>query len=340
MLKIAVIGVGYWGPNLVRNLLSMPDVELVGICDLSRSALDKMRILYPDVPLFTSFDTLVGQSHPDGIIVATPASTHYEVVKRALDHNISALVEKPLAINSQQACELVELAKKRNLTLMAGHTFLYSDYVRKVKEIINTGELGEIFYSYSQRSGLGQIRQDVDALWNLAPHDISIYNYWFDSVPDRVAAWGFCHLQQDAGIADIVFGRLEYPGNINVHLHLSWLDPQKVRRMIVVGSNKMLSYDDTNRTDTIQVFDKCADRVPMDTNDPSKTRLCTREGKTVTCPVPYREPLYIEIEHFKDCIINKTTPLTDGNHAIGVISVLEALSKSMIMNGKCIDVIK
>nr|WP_320161330.1 Gfo/Idh/MocA family oxidoreductase [uncultured Methanoregula sp.] len=139
MLKIAVIGVGYWGPNLVRNLLSMPDVELVGICDLSRSALDKMRILYPDVPLFTSFDTLVGQSHPDGIIVATPASTHYEVVKRALDHNISALVEKPLAINSQQACELVELAKKRNLTLMAGHTFLYSDYVRKVKEIINTG---------------------------------------------------------------------------------------------------------------------------------------------------------------------------------------------------------
>lgn len=209
MVKLAVIGVGYWGPNLVRNLLKMPDVELAGICDLSRTALDKMGSQYPDADLFTSFDTMISQSKPDGIIVATPANTHYGVVKQVLEKNISVLVEKPLATNTKDARELVDIAKKRGLVLMAGHTFLYSDYVRKVKDIIDSGELGDIFYSYSQRSSLGQIRQDVDALWNLAPHDISIYNYWLDAMPTRVAAWGFSHLQQKSGLADIVFARLD-----------------------------------------------------------------------------------------------------------------------------------
>jgi predicted dehydrogenase len=338
MKKIAIIGVGYWGPNIVRNLAGLNDVSVAGICDSSSSALKRIGQQFPNICLYNDVEELISNNQVDGIVIATPASTHYELAKKALERGLHVMVEKPLATNISNAKELISMAERNDLTLMVGHTFLYSNFVREVKKRIESSELGDILYIYSQRLNLGRIRDDVDVLWNLAPHDISIINYWMNSMPTDVMASGLCYLNKDKGISDVVFAQMNYGNGVCAHLHLSWLDPLKVRRMVVVGSKKMLVYDDADGEKPIQLFDKGVEKEFVAPSDFSEFRYKLRSGDLLIPRVETKEPLKEELAHFVDCINNKRRPLTDGYHALEVISVLEAMSSSLKNKGRPINV--
>ncbi|MEN6610936.1 MAG: Gfo/Idh/MocA family oxidoreductase [Methanoregulaceae archaeon] len=334
MVRVGIIGVGYWGPNIVRNLYAMKSengVEIAGVCDLSPAALSGIQGKFPDLPLFSTFDELVAKGKPDAVIIVTPAGTHAALAKQALSLGLHVFVEKPLATNVADAKALVTLAQEKGLTLLAGHTFLYSKYVRTVKRLIDSGEIGKIRFMTSERMALGQIRSDVDVLWNLGPHDISILNYLAGSVPGTVSGWGISTLDPARNHPDVVFGKLDYPGGITAHVHLSWLHPVKVRKMIIVGTDKMIVYDDTDTKTPVQVHDKAG--VLGD-----KGRFTTRSGEVVPMAVDLPEPLGVELAHFVSCIRSGETPLTGGVHALNVVAVLESLSRSIAKNGEQVRV--
>ena len=338
MIRIGVVGVGYWGPNVVRNLYSLGDVEIAGICDVSETALNNIHNQYPRVQLFRNFQDMIGHAKLDGVVIVTPAGTHAPIAKIALQQGIHVFIEKPLATSSTDARELIDLARMHNLVLMVGHIFLYNNYVREIKRIINAGEIGELLYLYSQRLSLGQIRSDVDVVWNLGPHDVSILNYFIGSQPIQVSAWGFYCLNNEEQISDVAFCRLDYPGNISAHIHLSWLDPLKVRQMVIVGTKKMLVYDDTNREKPILVFDKRVEKELAFPPSPHKFRLNVRSGQGEARPTDLPEPLHVELSHFVECIQKGTVPLTDGVHGLEVITVLEALTESLRNNGSSVKI--
>lgn len=329
MIRIAVVGAGYWGPNLIRNTYKNPNIELVGICDKSQSALDKMHELYPSVPIFTDYDSMLSQAKLDGVIVATPAATHYNLAKKALEAGINVMVEKPLTLSSADAISLINLAKARDLNLMVGHTFLYSDNVHALKKVVRE-EIGRTLYGHSLRTSCGPVRKDVDVIWNVGPHDISIFNYLFDSKPLYVSMNGSFYLQQ--GVADVVAGKIRYPNNVDIYVHYSWLDPHRERKISIIGDEQMVSYDDTNQYQPIEVFDKSF-------NDGVVTQ---RNGSVIT--IKYHEPLYAEIDHFADCIrgggskLFTGKPFTDGQNALDVILVLEAMSESLAHGGEDVEV--
>lgn len=334
MVRIGIIGVGYWGPNIVRNLYAMNgnrNVEIAGVCDLSPAALAGIHAKFPDLPLYSTFDELVEKGKPDAVIIVTPAGTHAALANQALARGLHVFVEKPLATNVKDAEALVTLAKAKKLTLLAGHTFLYSNYVRTVKNLIDTGEVGKIRFLTSERMALGQIRSDVDVLWNLGPHDVSILNYLTGSVPETVSGWGISTLNPSKNHPDVVFGKLEYPGGITAHIHLSWLHPVKVRKMVIIGTEKMIVYDDTDAKTPIQVHDKAG------VQDASG-RFTTRSGEVTPMSVELPEPLGVELAHFISCIKSGETPLTGGTHALNVVAVLESLTKSIAENGKPVRV--
>jgi len=336
---VAVLGAGYWGPNLIRNIAAHPDAELVGICDNNPEALQRMAEQYPHVPLFERFEDVLAQSQAEAIVIATPSALHYEHAKRALQAGLHVLVEKPATQTVSQMVELVRLAENSQRMLMVGHTFLYNNIVREVKRRIQAGELGAIQYVYSQRLNLGRFRRDTDVLWTLGPHDISIVNYWLESRPYQVSARGLSHVHKLQGIADVCFAMLDYPGGRSAHLHMSWLDPQKTRQMVVIGDKKMLIYDDLNPNRHIQIFDKGVEwehRGPTGDFAEFTTRL--RAGDVVIPNIRLVEPLSVEIDHFVNCIRNGDRPLTDGRHGLEVITILEALTRSMHNEGHPIPV--
>jgi predicted dehydrogenase len=331
MVRIGVVGAGYWGPNIVRNLHRMAGAEIAGVCDLSRPALDKIHENFPDIPLYASFDEMVTEGRPDAAVIVTPAATHANLAYQALNRGLHVLVEKPLATRSSDAKALIDLADRNGRVLMAGHTFLYSNYVRTAKRLLDEGALGKLLHLYSQRLNLGQIRSDVDVLWNIGPHDISILNFLTGEMPESVSAWGVTMLDHGHEFPDVVFGRLDYPGSITAHIHLSWLDPLKVRRMVLVGTEKMLVYDDTDAKTPIQIHDKSAVR---DRNG----RFTIRSGTVTALAVDLPEPLGMELAHFISCIETGKPSLTGGRHALGVITVLEALSDSLARGGAQVPV--
>jgi predicted dehydrogenase len=265
------------------------------------------------------------------VVIATPAGTHYELAKQSLMAGKHVFVEKPLATRAAEVDELGRLAEERGLAVMAGHTFVYNAAVRYVKKLIDAGDLGEIRYIYSQRLNLGRIRSDIDALWNFAPHDISIIQYWLDDPePLSVVRTGMDYMQD--GIDDVVFLNLTYPGKIMANIHVSWLDPQKVRKIIVVGSRKMVVYDDV-ADDKIAIYDKGIDRKAilgqnMDFDKPQPLEFNYRSGDILLPQVKFAEPLRAEAEHYLDCIRNKKTPLTGIEHARQVVSILERAQNS------------
>jgi predicted dehydrogenase len=338
IVRIGVVGVGYWGPNIVRNLMTMNNVCLVGVCDLSDSALQRIKKLYPTVNIYHDVDELLKEFIIDAIIVSTPAGTHYPIARKALNLNLHVMVEKPLATSVSHAKDLISIAESKNLILMVGHTFLYSNFVNDIKKRIETKDLGDTLYIYSQRLSLGQIRDDVDVLWNLGPHDISIFNYWVGDVPKEVSAWGFSFLNKEKGISDVVFAKMVYKNGVSAHIHLSWLDPLKVRRIVVVGSKKMLVYNDTDNERPIEIFDKCALKEYIAPSDYVKFRYALRSGDITVPRIETAEPLNVELSHFRDCIIKQKKPLTDGYHALDVIAVLEAMSESLMNNGKSVEI--
>jgi predicted dehydrogenase len=325
MLNIAQIGVGYWGPNLLRNLVANRRCRVARVADLSSERRDYVKRLYPAVRVTDNVDELLKDGEMDGVIVATPVATHFDLAMRALSSGKHILVEKPLATTVEEVEQMGELAKQKNLVVMAGHTFLFNAAVRYVKKMIDSGELGDIRYIYSQRLNLGRIRSDVDALWNFAPHDISIIQYWLNDVtPLSVVKRGLDYIQRN--IDDVVFVNIIYPNRIMANIHVSWLDPHRVRSMTVVGSKKMVVYDDIAEN-KIAIFDKGIDRMAvlgqnMDFDDPRFQNFNHRSGDVVMPRIDFQEPLKVEIEHFLDCIEKGTKCITGIEHARKVVEIL------------------
>jgi predicted dehydrogenase len=334
-LNIAVLGAGYWGPNLIRNVAQSASARLHTLCDINEKRLNAIAQLYAPQHQTTDFESVFANPEIDGIIIATPAHTHYELAKKALQADKHIMVEKPLALHAEEAEELIALAKQRGRILMVGHVFLYNAAVQKLHDLISSGELGKLYYIYSIRVNLGQIRDDLNAFWNLAPHDVSIINKLLGDVPQRVTAHGFSYLQSDSGLEDVTFAILEYGSGVAAHIHVSWLDPNKVRRMTVVGERKMVVYDDISEN-RITVYDKGAAWVE-DAGSYGVHRLQTFTGDIHIPKIKAVEPLSAEVEHFLECIRTGATPISDGEEGLGVIRVLEGVSESLRRGGQPVD---
>ena len=326
---IAQIGCGYWGPNLLRNFSALKNCWVKNVVDASAERRAFVETNFPRTQALENHQTVLADPEIDAVVIATPAGTHFALACEALKAGKNVFVEKPLATKAAEVDELTREATARNLVVMAGHTFIYNSAVRFVKKLIDAGDLGEVRYIYSQRLNLGRIRSDIDALWNFAPHDISIIQYWLgDAAPLSVSRQGMAYMQD--GIDDVVFLSLTYPNKIMANIHVSWLDPQKVRKMIVVGSKKMVVYDDVAE-DKIAIYDKGIDRRAvlgenMDFDHPRPPEFNYRSGDILLPQVKFVEPLRVEAEHFIDSIKNKTTPLTGLAHARTVVSILEQAS--------------
>jgi predicted dehydrogenase len=327
MLNVAQIGVGYWGPNLLRNLVASKDFKVNLVVDLSSERRDFVRSLYPGVAVSDDTQDVFVDKSIDAVVIATPVAAHFELVMTALEADKHVLVEKPIAQYVSQAEQIREVAKWKGLVVMVGHTFLYNAAVRYLKQLIDVGELGQIRCIYSQRLNLGRIRSDVDALWNFAPHDISIIQYLLDNpTPLSVFKQGMDYVQN--GIDDMVFMDIIYPDKVMAHIHVSWLDPHKVRRMTIVGSRKMAVYDDVAEN-KIAIYDKGIDRMAvldenMDFDHPNAFTFNHRRGDILQPKIHFEEPLKVEMAHFYDCIANGVHCMTGPDHALGVVRILEA----------------
>jgi predicted dehydrogenase len=342
-VNVALIGVGYWGPNLARALADIPGCRLGTICDADEARLKRLGRLHPESRLTADFATVLDDDEVDAVVIATPVATHYDLARQALQAGKHVMVEKPLATTSAHCEDLIRIADERSLRLMVGHVFLYNAAVRKVKDYIDSGELGEIRYVYSQRLNLGQVRRDVNALWNFAPHDLSILGYWLDAQPDHVIARGYSFIQP--GIEDVVFMTLDFPNAVGANVHISWLDPHKVRLMTVVGSEKMITYDDVSADARITIYDKGVTKKAVETGGanggPSlgafasfgEFQLLLRAGDVLIPKVEFTEPLRVELQHFVESVADGTVPLTDGRHGLGVVRVLEAAQRSLDTGG-------
>ena len=325
MINIAQIGVGYWGPNLLRNLVSNKDCEVKTVVDYSEDRRKFVNDLYPSINTTDQINEVLNDNQIDAVIIATPVATHFELSMKSLEAGKHILVEKPMATTVEDVQKIGKIGIEKNLITMVGHTFLFNSAVRYVKKLIDDDVLGDIRCIYSQRLNLGRIRNDVDALWNLAPHDISIIQYWLnDPEPVNIKRSGMDFVQK--GIDDIVFMNIEYPKNIMANIHVSWLDPHKIRRMTVVGSKKMVVYDDIAEN-KITIYDKGIDRLAilgenMDFDNPNTFSFNHRSGDVVIPEIKWTEPLKTEIEHFISCIKNKSSCLTDAYHAEKVVKIL------------------
>lgn len=325
MLKIAQIGVGYWGPNLLRNLVASPRCEVGMALDIDAERRRYVQSLYPAVRTTDNLDEILGDSETDAVVIATPVATHFDLAVKALSAGKHILVEKPMARSVEEVNEIGRLAAEHQRIAMVGHTFLFNAAVRYVKKLIDAGELGTIRYIYCQRLNLGRIRSDVDALWNLAPHDISIIQYWLNNpVPLAVSRRGIDIIQN--GVDDVVFMNILYPNKIMANIHVSWLDPNKVRSITVVGSKKMAVYDDI-ADNKVAIYDKGIDRKAvlgenMDYDNQHYPVFKYRSGDVLLPKIDFQEPLKVEIDHFIDCIEHGTECIAGAEHAGKVVAIL------------------
>ncbi|MGC9976505.1 MAG: Gfo/Idh/MocA family oxidoreductase [Syntrophales bacterium] len=325
MLRIAQIGVGYWGPNILRNLVENKRCSVTAAVDLSFERREYVRRLYPAITVTDRIDDVLKEAETDAIVIATPVASHFDLAMSALEAGKHVLVEKPMAKSVAEVEKIGRLADKKKLVAMAGHTFVFNAAVRYVKALIDSGGLGNIRYIYSHRLNLGRIRTDVDALWNFAPHDVSIIQYWLNNVtPISVAKRGVDFIQK--GIDDVVFMNILYPGRIMANIHVSWLDPNKVRSMTVVGSKKMVVYDDV-ADNKVAIYDKGIDRMAvlgrdMDYDDQRFPVFNYRSGDVLLPKIDFQEPLKAEIDHFIDCIEQGIPCITGIEHAKKVIAIL------------------
>lgn len=331
MINFGLVGVGFWGPNLARNLNDTENAILAWVCDANEKALGKVTTSYPGVHATSDLGQMLAAPDLDAVVVATPARTHLDIARQCLKAGKHVLVEKPFAMSTAECDELIDIAESKDLKLMVGHTFLYSPPVLKLKELLDAGEVGDVYYSYSTRANLGQIRKDINVMWNLAPHDIAVFLYLFGVPPISVSAKGITRMQP--GIEDVVFLYLDFPGNVTAHIHVSWLDPGKVRKLTLVGSKKMVIYDDVNADAKIQIFDKGVTKVANGNAESfsnfGEFQLLLRAGDVLIPKIAATEPLRVECQHFADCIISNERPLTDGIHGKHVVRVLEAAQESM-----------
>jgi predicted dehydrogenase len=329
MVEVAVVGAGGWGKNLVRNYFEIPDVNLRYVCDLNPDILQRVGQQYPEVRTTSSYDDLLRDPALDAVVIATTAPTHYSLSKAALLAGKDVYVEKPFVLEVEEAVELNMLADKHDRVLMVGHLLEYHPVVNKLKQMIEGGELGDVHYLYSQRLNLGTVREDENALWNFAPHDISSILYLLGKEPVDVSARGQSYLRN--GVEDVVFLTLNFADNSMANVQVSWLDPHKVRKLTVVGSSKMAVFDDLEASEKLKVYDKGA-QFNSD-YDTFAEYVGLRFGDITIPHIKVGEPLRVECLHFLECVRDRKRALSDGQDGLRVVRVLDAAQRSLKNNG-------
>lgn len=331
-LRLGLVGYGYWGPNLARNFHQLPDAWLVACADADNARLNEAARLYALQQTAHDARALIENPTLDALVIATPARSHFELVAQALDAGKHVLVEKPLAMSSAEARALIDVAREHKRVLMVGHTFEFNPAVWKIQELLDAGALGEVYYIYSNRVNLGRLQTDINVLWSIAPHDVSMMLALLKNMPLSVAAHGATYLH--SGIQDVVFALLRFPNNVVGHIHASWLDPSKTRQMTIVGSEKMIVYDDVDPEAKIKIYDK---GVYKRGDAFGEFQMRVRSGDLYIPKIDLTEPLHYECAHFIECIRENKTPRTDGENGLRVIQVLEAAQESLERNGATIS---
>src|SRR2546426_1569127 len=331
MIQIGVIGYGYWGPNVVRNLHNLDGCRVRTVCDTNPIALQRAKQEYPNIEVTSGSAELTRSAHIDAIAIVTPVWTHFELAKASLQNGKHVFVEKPFTSTAQQAEELIELADKKNLRIMVDHTFLFSGAVQKIRQLVDNGILGNLYYYDSTRVNLGLFQHDVDVIWDLAPHDLSIMDYLIHEKPEAVVATGEKHLN---GFVDVAFMTVYFPRNIIAHINVNWLSPVKVRTTLIGGEKKMLVWNDLEADEKIKVYDKGVEL----TNGHGVYELLVsyRSGDMWAPKVEPVEALRTELAYFVDCILNDKRPFNDGMAGLRVVKMLEAADQSLKERGKII----
>ena len=331
---IAVVGAGGWGKNHVRNYSAMPEADLRYVCDRDEGIRSAMSALYPNVAAVADLQVVLDDPSVSAIAVVTHAPSHFEVTQAALRAGKDVFVEKPLCLSGDEAATLCALAEQGGRILMVGHLLLYHPAVERLKGLVDDGELGDVLYVYAQRVNLGVVRRDENAWWSLAPHDISVANYLFGASPEAVSATGSSYLQSERGIEDVVFATLHYPGRRMAHIHVSWLDPHKTRKLTVVGDRKMAVFDDTSPDQKLAVFDKGVE-PPATLSYEEGVRI--RTGDILIPALKMAEPLRRECLAFLDAVRSRKAPIADGKSGLQVVRALEGGSASLAQGGARIE---
>jgi predicted dehydrogenase len=333
MIKTGVIGCGYWGPNLIRNLNAQAECDMAYICDLDEERLHRVGLLYPGTKKTTDYAEILRDPEVEAVVVATPMSTHFKLGMEVLGAGKHLFLEKPMATNSDDCRTLNAEAEKRGLQLMVGHTFVYAPAVLKIKELMDAGELGDMYYVNMSRVNLGIFQKDANVVWDLVPHDVAMLGFLFGADPVSVSAVGHCYVQRDLNVEDVAFVTLEYPNGCLAHIHVSWLDPNKIRNCTFVGSKKMLVYDDVSPAEKIRVYDKGVEVQPHYETF-GEFQLLYRSGDVFIPRLDTMEPLKTETGHFLDLIAGQTAALSSGDHGLKVVQVLEGACRSMKEDGR------
>ena len=332
MIRIGVIGYGYWGPNIVRNLRSLEGCQVAAVCDQSPAARKRIGQAHPDLRVTSEPAELLTSAAIDAVAVVTPVSTHFELGKAALQNGKHLFMEKPFTSTTQQAEELIELAAQKNLTIMVDHTFLFTGAVRKIRQLIDEGVLGDLYYYDSTRVNLGLFQHDVSVIWDLAPHDLSIIDFLIQSTPEAVLATGQAHLN---GLVDVAFITIYFPNNTIAHLNVNWLSPVKVRTTLIGGEKRMLVWNDLEADEKLKVYDK---GVEMTNGQGLYDLLVSYRSGDMWAPrVEQTEALRVELGHFLDCVTNGRTPINDGAAGLRVVQILEAADQSLKASGRAIE---
>lgn len=333
MKKIGLVGYGYWGPNLLRNFVSTPDCEVLYCCDIQLSRIKEIRKKFPSVIVTSSYQDLLDDKELDGIVIATPTKFHFPLAKLALENGKDVLIEKPMTLTSQESTELIAIANKQNRIIMVDHTFLFNEPIRKLKAIIESGEIGDILYVDSVRANLGLFQKDSNAIFDLATHDFSIIQYLLGSSPEWLQAFGQSHYSDQE---DVCYVYAQYPKKISVHLHVSWLSPLKVRKMIIVGTKKMITYDDIEVSEKIRIYEKGVDFEKMTVKDSQEIKINYRSGDILTPNLKITEALGVLAKEFVAAMNSRTVTVSDGKFGAEVVKLLESSTESMRLGKKVI----
>jgi len=337
MLKVGVIGYGYWGPNLVRNFVESEHTQVAGVADLSDRRLGLIKARYPGIETTRDARELISNPQVDAIVVATPVSTHFDLAMQALQAGKHVLVEKPLTSTSAQAVQLIEEAATKKLVLMVDHTFVYTSAVRKIRELVLNGELGQPYYYDSVRINLGLFQHDVNVIWDLAVHDLSILQYVLPGDPVAVSATGMSHVAGET--ENIAYLTLFFKDNLIAHIHVNWLAPVKIRRTLIGGSRRMLIYDDVEGSEKVKVYDKGI-QITDSPESVYQLRINYRAGDMWAPRLDNTEALRVEVQEFVDAIKVGRRPLTDGDAGLRVVRILEAATQSMALRGQVVELSK
>jgi predicted dehydrogenase len=334
-VRIGAVGCGYWGPNLIRNFVEIPESDVVGVADLDVERLDEMASRYPQIDVLTADYQELADLGIDAVVISTPPETHYDIASFFLENGIDVLVEKPLTVDAKLATRLTDMAAEYGRVLMVGHTFEYNSAVRALRKMIEGGDLGRIRYIDAIRVGLGLFHPTLNVIWDLAPHDISILLYLLQEYPDTVSTRGIACVQDS--VEDVAYMTLSFPSGIMAHARMSWLDPRKTRRITVVGANQMVVYDDVAAEEKLKVYDKRVDAI-RHTETYGEFQFAYHYGSVMSPHIHFEEPLRVECRHFIESVANRTAPLSDGVSGTRVVKVIEAAQESLHNSGQAVEV--